>query len=116
MQTIKVKRGYGKKQNLRPRHALNYRVSIALLINDNHPPQWTSFAKFSAHKQAISALAVLDDWIATGSSDATVKLWKLPQDGTAVENLQTISLSGRYPLALAFARLPQSNSLCALCP
>ncbi|GAW07632.1 WD40 repeat-like protein [Lentinula edodes] len=73
--------------------------------------QWTSFAKFSAHKQAICALAVLDDWIATGSSDATVKLWKLPQDGTAVENLQTISLSGRYPLALAFARLPQSNSL-----
>ncbi|KAJ4482703.1 WD40 repeat-like protein [Lentinula lateritia] len=72
---------------------------------------WTAFANFSAHKQAISALAVSDDWLATGSSDATVKLWKLPQDGTAVENLQTISLSGRYPLALAFARLPQSNSL-----
>ncbi|KAJ3811945.1 WD40 repeat-like protein [Lentinula aff. lateritia] len=73
--------------------------------------EWTSFAKFSAHKQAISALAVLDDWLATGSSDATVKLWKLPQDGTDVETLQTILLSGRYPLALAFARLPQSNSL-----
>ncbi|KAE9410421.1 WD40 repeat-like protein [Gymnopus androsaceus JB14] len=75
------------------------------------PYHWTSSTKFSAHKQAISALCVIDDCLATGSSDATVKLWKLPPGNSDnVEALQTISLSGRYPLALAFARLPQTNS------
>ncbi|KAJ3785109.1 quinon protein alcohol dehydrogenase-like superfamily [Lentinula aff. detonsa] len=73
--------------------------------------QWTSFANFTAHKQAISALCVTDEYLVTGSSDATVKLWKLPQDDSVVQIFQTISLSGRYPLSLACARLPQSNSL-----
>ncbi|KAJ4466532.1 WD40-repeat-containing domain protein [Lentinula aciculospora] len=73
--------------------------------------QWTSFMNFTAHGQAISAICVFDDCLATGSSDATVKLWKLPQDDTAVQALQTISLFGRYPLSLAFARLPLSKSL-----
>ncbi|KAF5393966.1 hypothetical protein D9757_000085 [Collybiopsis confluens] len=52
-----------------------------------------------------------DDFISTGSSDATVKLWKLREDRTNVEEYQVISLSGRYPLSLAFAHLPQSTSI-----
>ncbi|KAJ3764130.1 WD40-repeat-containing domain protein [Lentinula raphanica] len=74
-------------------------------------PFWSCHANFSAHKQAISALCVFDDCIVTGSSEATVKLWKLPQDDSVVQSLQTIHLSGRYPLALACTRLPQSDTL-----
>jgi WD40 repeat protein len=88
-----------------------YHVSIASFINDSNPLQWSS-TKLAAHKQAISTLCVIDDYLATGSSDATVKLWKLPREGSDILALQTISLSGRYPLSMAFAYLPQSNSLC----
>ncbi|THV08623.1 WD40 repeat-like protein [Dendrothele bispora CBS 962.96] len=77
--------------------------------------QWKSICKLQAHQKAVSSLCVLKDCLATGSSDGTVKLWKLtsPNSGdiVVIKEVQTISLSGRYPQALAFAFLPQSKSM-----
>ncbi|KAF5369818.1 hypothetical protein D9758_001112 [Tetrapyrgos nigripes] len=75
---------------------------------------WKSTCKLQAHPKAISSLCVLDDCLATGSSDGTVKVWRLPSsksDDVEIKELQTISLSGRYSQALAMSYLPQSKSL-----
>ncbi|KAJ7638755.1 WD40-repeat-containing domain protein [Roridomyces roridus] len=70
--------------------------------------QWTSTAKVDAHKQAISSLCVHGECLATGSSDGTVKIWKFGASDE-LEEVQTLSLNGRYALALAMTILPRSN-------
>ncbi|KAF9263471.1 WD40 repeat-like protein [Marasmius fiardii PR-910] len=72
--------------------------------------QWKS-TKLQAHQKSICSLSVLDDCLVTGSSDSFVKIWKLPPGlGEPVE-VQTILLSGRYPLSLSLALLPESQNL-----
>ena len=39
--------------------------------------QWESTRKKQAHSKAISSLCALDDCAVTGSSDASVKIWKV---------------------------------------
>ncbi|KAG6817432.1 hypothetical protein H0H87_008600 [Tephrocybe sp. NHM501043] len=101
-------------------------VSVSLRIQYL---QWESTGKIKAHEKAISSLCVLDDQIATGSSDATVKIWRITAGSgrsgmdenflrvqeliSIADNLvseQTIALRGRYPLALALTVLPASKA------
>ncbi len=85
--------------------------------------QWRS-SKVQAHPKAVSSLCVHHECLATGSSDSSVKIWKI---GTGTLNLssaddifltrtdevvevQSISLKGKYPLSIALSFLPQSES------
>ncbi|KAK0191029.1 quinon protein alcohol dehydrogenase-like superfamily, partial [Armillaria mellea] len=85
---------------------------------------WRS-SKVQAHPKAVSSLCVHQECLATGSSDSSVKIWKI---GTGTLNLssandidltrtdevvevQYISLKGKYPLSIALSFLPQSESL-----
>ncbi|KAI5124733.1 hypothetical protein M0805_005368 [Coniferiporia weirii] len=72
--------------------------------------KWTTTGVFQAHPKAISSLSVFEDYIATGSSDATVAVWKhkhSPQDmKDEFEEVQRIDMKGRYPLDIQVASLP----------
>ncbi|KAF8231867.1 WD40 repeat-like protein [Tricholoma matsutake] len=77
----------------------------------NRGCQWIPTLKVQAHAKAISSLCALDHCIVTGSSDASVKIWKL-QSAEQLDDLieiQIISLQGKYPLAVSLAHLPDSN-------
>ncbi|RDB22595.1 putative elongator complex protein 2 [Hypsizygus marmoreus] len=65
-----------------------------------------------AHTKAVSSVCVLDDWVVSGSSDASVKVWRvIPVDDVSDELFeeQILLLRGKYPLSLKFAYLPQSK-------
>ncbi|KAH7908505.1 WD40-repeat-containing domain protein [Hygrophoropsis aurantiaca] len=74
---------------------------------------WASDASIQAHDKAISSLCVFDQFVTTGSSDASVKIWNIRQVDHKVElsESQIISLRARYPLALALTYLPQSKAI-----
>ncbi|KAJ7276334.1 WD40-repeat-containing domain protein [Mycena haematopus] len=72
-------------------------------------PRWKSTARTKAHAQAISSLCAYNRCLATGASDGTVKIWKIASNTDELEELQTLSLHGKYPLALAMTALPQSE-------
>lgn len=71
--------------------------------------QWQSTAKAAAHVQAISCLCVYHEYLATGASDGTVKIWEIAFDTDELHELQLLSLHGKYPLTLAMTALPQSK-------
>ncbi|KAJ6515959.1 WD40-repeat-containing domain protein [Mycena sanguinolenta] len=74
--------------------------------------QWKSTVKIKAHSQAISSLCAYTQCLATGSSDGTVKVWKIASDTgmlCGLEEIQLLSLNGKYPLALSMTVLPQSK-------
>ncbi|KAJ7047434.1 WD40-repeat-containing domain protein [Mycena alexandri] len=73
-------------------------------------PRWKSTAKVDAHAQAISSLCVCNKCFATGASDGTVKIWKIASDTDDLEEVQLLSLHGKYPLALAMTTLPHSKA------
>ncbi|KAK7695632.1 hypothetical protein QCA50_000268 [Cerrena zonata] len=62
----------------------------------------------SAHTKSIISLYTIDDVVVTGSSDSTVKIWKLEK--AQLTEIQSISLKGKYPLALTLAYLPRSRA------
>lgn len=75
----------------------------------------------SEHQQPVTRIATLSgsDTFATGSSDGTVKIWRLVHDsGFAsidAELVQTITLSPKYfPLNLALATLDDTSSVLAV--
>jgi elongator complex protein 2 len=75
----------------------------------------------SEHQQPVTRIATLSgsDTFATGSSDGTVKIWKLvhSSDFTSidVELVQTITLSPKYfPLNLALANLDETSTVLAV--
>ncbi|PSR73684.1 hypothetical protein PHLCEN_2v10603 [Hermanssonia centrifuga] len=75
--------------------------------------QWVNTVTVSAHSAAISTLAVCGDVLVTGASDSFVKIWKLtckPEQDELIES-QSISLKGKFPLALQLATLPRSQVL-----
>jgi len=41
------------------------------------PVQWTNSCSLKAHTKSISTISVLGDCIVTGSSDSSVKVWKV---------------------------------------
>lgn len=89
--------------------------------------QYEPVLSISAHNAAISALAVHENLLVTGSSDSLVKIWKIrvvDDVGTRLvlcliqiiniyldklEEVQTIALEGKYAVSLALATLPQSK-------
>ncbi|KAI6047250.1 WD40-repeat-containing domain protein [Pisolithus marmoratus] len=75
--------------------------------------RWTYTVDVKAHNKPISALAVCDNLVATGSSDSSVKIWNIRHgvEKDELEECQTISLSGRYPLAIVMTTLPQSKAI-----
>ncbi|KIM90735.1 hypothetical protein PILCRDRAFT_144601 [Piloderma croceum F 1598] len=72
-------------------------------------PQWIPTGFVKAHSKAVSALCVLDENIVTGSSDASVKIWKVcpGERSDDLQEQQVLQLQGKYPLSLALSRLPQ---------
>ena len=89
--------------------------------------QWQSHASVQAHKSGISCLAVYNELIVTGASDASVKVWTIsdgepsptcrescnrdwgvltPTTAAGLQEVQTISLKKGYPVSLALAELP----------
>lgn len=66
--------------------------------------EWTLQSRAKAHEGAINTIAILPGWLffATGSSDSTIKLWKLPAGGEEPQHIHTIHLKPRYiPLSVA---------------
>ncbi|KAF8505493.1 WD40 repeat-like protein [Russula emetica] len=73
---------------------------------------WVSSLSIQAHTKSISALCshVQAKCIVTGSSDSLLKAWKVGEQDD-LQEVETISMKGRYPLSLALAKLPQSDAL-----
>ncbi|KAF7301320.1 hypothetical protein MIND_00697100 [Mycena indigotica] len=71
--------------------------------------EWTEAAKTQAHSHAIASLSSLGSSIVTTSSDGTVQLWEISSDAAELRKVQAFSLSGKYALSLALAKLPHSN-------
>ncbi|KAL5487931.1 ELP2_1 [Sanghuangporus weigelae] len=77
--------------------------------------KWSTVSAWQAHTKSITALAVHEDYIITGSSDAIVIVWKrvsLPgEKKDRFEEIQRIDMKGRYPLDIQIASLPKSDSI-----
>ncbi|KAI0303122.1 WD40-repeat-containing domain protein [Russula brevipes] len=73
---------------------------------------WAPSLDFQAHAKSLSALCAHPQagCIVTGSSDSLLKVWKLGEQDS-LQEVETITLKGRYPLSLGLARLPQSDAL-----
>ncbi|PCH41385.1 hypothetical protein WOLCODRAFT_89239 [Wolfiporia cocos MD-104 SS10] len=77
--------------------------------------EWKSTCSVKAHEKAISSLAAHGDYIYTGASDSLVKIWRTEQAGmqqslinirSSLQEIQTITLRGKYALSLAATSLP----------
>ncbi|KAF2686823.1 WD40 repeat-like protein [Lentithecium fluviatile CBS 122367] len=84
-------------------------------------PTFNLIQTLREHKSSIIRIATLpgSDVFATGSSDGTVKIWKLIHDArfstVRTELLQTIDLSPKYfPLSLALGNLDESSVVLAV--
>ncbi|KAG8686683.1 hypothetical protein FRC09_013977, partial [Ceratobasidium sp. 395] len=76
--------------------------------------KWILSHRWHAHKEPISAIAVSEDLVITGSSDATLKSWHFLRSDVGAGQVtegQTIDLKRRYPLDIAIAALPKSSAL-----
>ncbi|EJF62930.1 WD40 repeat-like protein [Dichomitus squalens LYAD-421 SS1] len=79
---------------------------------------WKSFGAHQAHKTGIASLSVLEKIAVTGASDATVKVWKIPDNENGKfscknslyedkpSEIQSINLKRGYPISLALSYLP----------
>ncbi|KAL6702437.1 Elongator subunit elp2 [Coniothyrium glycines] len=83
---------------------------------DGAPTNFTCVKIIHDHQNSITRIAVLSesDLTATGSSDGTVKIWRVAHDPSFsvidIELQQTIQLSPRYfPLNLALAKLDDTS-------
>ncbi|TBU48448.1 WD40 repeat-like protein [Dichomitus squalens] len=74
--------------------------------------QWKSFSAHQAHKTGIASLSVLEKIAVTGASDATVKVWKIPDnENDKPLEIQSINLKRGYPISLALSYLPGTTSM-----
>ncbi|KAF8528873.1 WD40-repeat-containing domain protein [Hysterangium stoloniferum] len=77
---------------------------------------WRIVITKQAHdKKPITSLATYGDIVVTGSSDATVKVWKLQENGESKAehilcHMQTIQTQRKYPLDIQIAGFP--GTLC----
>ncbi|KAF2621133.1 WD40 repeat-like protein [Macroventuria anomochaeta] len=88
---------------------------------NNRKPKYECVKSVSGHANPITKIATLSgsDIFASGSSDGSVKIWKLVHDdrftSIDVELLQTIALSPKYfPLILALAQLDTESMVLAV--
>ncbi|KAG0709563.1 WD40-repeat-containing domain protein [Suillus ampliporus] len=75
--------------------------------------EWRTTAIMQVHRQAVSVLRAFDKFLLTGSSDSSIKIWEV-QRGDVIDEVnefQTISLQGWYPLSLALSFLPSSEAI-----
>ncbi|KAL5530306.1 ELP2_1 [Sanghuangporus sanghuang] len=76
---------------------------------------WSTVGAWQAHTKSIMALTVHEGYIVTGSSDATVIVWKrvsFPEEKKdRFEEIQRINMKGRYPLDIQIASLPKSDNI-----
>ncbi|KAF8974286.1 WD40-repeat-containing domain protein [Flammula alnicola] len=72
---------------------------------------WQNTSTIQAHPKSISTLCVQGDRIVTGSSDASIKVWKFIErnDKDDIIESQSIDLKGKFPLTSALAYLPQTK-------
>jgi elongator complex protein 2 len=89
------------------------------LKNENY--DFKLVKQMPGHGNAVTRIAVLpgSNIFVTGSSDATVKIWKLGHDNdfseVDIELLQTITLSPKYfPLAISLFSLDESSHIMAV--
>ncbi|KAF8592532.1 WD40 repeat-like protein [Ramaria rubella] len=86
-----------------------------LQIRTKRLGQWKVIVEHSAHTKPITTLATHDNLIVTGSSDATVKLWRLiagsGNDEDSLDLVQNIDMEGRYSLDVALAAFPATSCL-----
>lgn len=75
--------------------------------------EWRTTAIVQAHQKAISVLREFDNFLLTGSSDSSIKIWEVQRGDVddEVKEFQTISLQGWYPLSMAIAFLPSSEAI-----
>jgi WD40 repeat protein len=73
---------------------------------------WVPSLNVQAHTKSVSALCahIQVGCIVTGSSDSHLKVWNAGEQGD-LQEIETISMKGRYPLSLALAKLPQADAL-----
>lgn len=73
---------------------------------------WASSLRVQAHTKAISVMCVNTEagCLVTGSSDSLLKVWRFGEQDT-LQEVETITLKGRYPLSIGLAKLPQSSAL-----
>ncbi|KAK2466162.1 hypothetical protein APHAL10511_001804 [Amanita phalloides] len=81
----------------------------AVILWRNADGKWEIASKAAAHTQSISSLCIYGDCLVTGSSDATVKIWKI--DRSSIVQIQALPQGKRYPLALAMTSLPNSKAM-----
>ncbi|KAI0301821.1 WD40 repeat-like protein [Multifurca ochricompacta] len=74
--------------------------------------KWALSLSVQAHTKAITALCAHTEagCIITGGSDSLLKVWKIGEQDD-LEEVETILLKGRFPLAMELAKLPQSSAL-----
>ncbi|KAI0939553.1 hypothetical protein AcV5_000934 [Taiwanofungus camphoratus] len=75
--------------------------------------QWNTKCVTKAHEKAISALAVHGEILVTGASDSLIKVWRLvsKEHLEELQEVQAISLRGRYPLSIAVTSLPATEAI-----
>ncbi|KAF9462581.1 WD40 repeat-like protein [Collybia nuda] len=74
--------------------------------------QWKSTGRIQAHTKAISSLCVFNDWVITGSSDASIRIWEVTStdnDTDEFVEFQTLPFQGKYPLSMSLTYLPQTK-------
>lgn len=62
------------------RHALLARIYVLHAHLIDMILQWETIERVKAHSSAVSAMGIQDEYFVTGSSDASVKTWKLSID------------------------------------
>jgi WD40 repeat protein len=116
---------FGKTQSRRQVYHSPYREHVSYAHT-----QWIPTARVESHKGGISSLCIYKQFVVTGSSDASVKIWTLTmgdESGTSthwifadtkrltkivadeLREVQVLLMDGNLPLSLAITSLPQSN-------
>ncbi|KAI0028203.1 WD40 repeat-like protein, partial [Vararia minispora EC-137] len=86
---------------------------VKIWMRTGRDTKWDVLCSFGAHRKSISSLAyhAPSHCLITGSSDATVRAWACSDGFKILDELQTLSLNGRYPLSIALETLPGSSAV-----
>ncbi|KAF8520130.1 WD40-repeat-containing domain protein [Gautieria morchelliformis] len=85
-----------------------------LQIRMKKSTKWKIVIDQPAHPRPIASLVTHGNFVATGASDATVKLWRFTTDGEkkgSLDLVQSLDLNGRYPLDIQLTAFPGTSCL-----